>query len=109
MKKLGIIIVSILIGSLALSGCSDQKSNEQTGDFTKIHEQSDKIVRGTLFNQGSSYDDVQNAVFGDRDVEIVSAYEWRITGEVTVGGTIHSYITHLQYINDNYAGTATII
>jgi hypothetical protein len=109
MKKIGIIIVSILVGSLFLSGCSDQKSNEQTGDFAKIHEQSDKIVRGTLFNQGSSYVDVENAIFGDRDVEIVSAYEWRITGEVTVGGTIHSYITQLQYINDNYAGTATII
>ncbi len=109
MKKLGILIVIILIGSIILSGCSDQKSNEQTGDFTKIHEQSDKIVRGTLFNQGASYDDVENAVFGDRDVEIVSTYEWRITGEVTIGGTTHSYITHLQYINDNYAGTATII
>jgi len=109
MKKIGIIIVSILIGSVVLSGCSDQQSNEQTGDFAKIHEESDKIVRGTLFNQGYSYDDAENAVFGDRDVEIVSAYEWKITGDVTVGGTIHSYITNLQYINDNYAGVATII
>jgi hypothetical protein len=70
MKKIGIIIVSILIGSIILSGCSDQKSNKQTGDFAKIHEQSDKIVRGTLFNQGASYDDVNNAVFGDRDSKL---------------------------------------
>lgn len=109
MKKIGIIMVSILMGSIVLSGCSDQQSNEQTGDFAKIHEESDKIVRGTLFNQGYSYDDADNAVFGDRDVEIVSAYEWRITGEVTVGGTIHSYITNLQYTNENYAGVAKII
>ena len=109
MRKIGIIIVCILIGNIFLSGCSEQKSNTQTGDLAKIHEESDKIVRGTLFNQGYSYDEVETAVFGERDVKIMSSYEWKITGDITVGGTLHSYITNLQYINNNYAGVATII
>lgn len=45
LKKIGILVGIIIMSSMILCGCSEQKSNAKTDDFAKIHEESYKIAK----------------------------------------------------------------
>jgi hypothetical protein len=111
MKKL--VIVSFIIALLSigmLSGCVDNgtNSNEYSGDFAKVHEASDNAIKTKLLNEGYEYQAIEDMTFGDRDVLIVNANNWKVTGEFFIAGATHSYSSDVQEINGQYTAITTI-
>jgi hypothetical protein len=118
MKKYFVIgMAFVLISVGLLSGCTDQKANnntttpgdEQTSvDFQKIWDASDNQIKSELLRNGTDYHAIDAMTFGFRDVEIVDANNWEVTGKFTIDGVTHSYISNVSDYGETYTAITTI-
>jgi hypothetical protein len=116
-KHMVVVVIGIVIGTLLVSGCTSDKSNtnqtndntQPTVDFAKIHEASDNRIKTNLLNDGNDYHDIEAMTFGDRTVDIVDANHWTVTGEFTIAGVTHSYVSDVAFVNEAYTAMTTII